>query len=256
MEKMKPYFETNLGKLYHGDCLDIMPSVGPVDLIVTSPPYNMGVSSGGGIKGAGNKGLWQAANRGGLGEGYESHSDNMPWDQYESWQRDVLSICWSRLKENGAIFYNHKPRCYDGVVRLPLIYNPDLPLRQIITWVRPNGFNFSISHYLPSYEWILVFAKKDFRLKSKGASAVSDVWRMTPKSNKDHPCPFPLDLPMNVLNTTDGEVTMDPFCGAGTTALACERMNRKWIGIEVSEKYCEMATKRIKAEASQLKLFA
>jgi modification methylase len=252
---MKPYYETELGQLYHGDCIEVMRHLPNVDLIITSPPYNMGVSSGGGIKGAGKKGLWQAANRGGLGEGYESYSDNMPWDKYEEWQKDFLSVAWNCLTDKGAIFYNHKPRVQDGLVRLPTRYNPGLPIRQIITWVRPNGFNFSNSHYLPSYEWVLLIAKENFRLKSKGASGISDVWHMTPKKGDGHPCPFPYDLPMNILNTTKSNFCLDPFSGEGTTPVSCERLNRKWIGIEISEKYCEIAAKRIENERKQLKLF-
>ena len=253
---MKPYYETELGKLYHGDCLEIMPELEPVDLFITSPPYNMGVSSGGGIKGAGDKGLWLKSNRdGGLGHGYGKFNDKMTWHNYTKWQKKILLFMWEKLKEDGAIFYNHKPRCQDGEVRLPTIYNPGLPLRQIVVWVRNNGFNFSPSHYLPSYEWILIFAKEKFRLKSKGASGITDVWGMTAKANKYHPAPFPLDLPMNILTTNNGKLISDPFLGSGTTAIACERLNRRWIGIEIEEKYCEIAVKRIERERQQLKLW-
>ena len=50
-------------------------------------------------------------------------------------------------------------------------------------------------------------------------------------------------------------IILDPFLGSGTTALACEKLNRRWIGIEISEKYCEIAKKRIEEYTSQLKLF-
>ena len=48
---------------------------------------------------------------------------------------------------------------------------------------------------------------------------------------------------------------LDPFLGSGTTAIACERLNRKWVGMEISEEYCEIAAKRIEQEIKQLKLF-
>ena len=51
------------------------------------------------------------------------------------------------------------------------------------------------------------------------------------------------------------ELVLDPFLGSGTTAVACERLKRRWIGIEIEEKYCEIAKKRIEAERRQLKLF-
>ena len=232
-----------------------MPELEPVDLVITSPPYNIGISSGGGFEIVGDKGLWPKASRdGGLRYGYGQYGDKMPWPEYEEWQKKILLSAWGILKENGAIFYNHKPRCQDGEVRLPTIYNPGLPLRQIVIWNRGNGFNFSPSHYLPFHEWILIFAKEKFRLKSKGASGISDVWGMTAKANKYHPAPFPLDLPMNVLTTNNGEFTLDPFIGSGTTAIACERLNRRWIGIEISEAYCKIAKERIERERKNRRL--
>ena len=54
---------------------------------------------------------------------------------------------------------------------------------------------------------------------------------------------------------SEGQIVLDPFIGSGTTAIACEALGRKWIGIEISEKYCEIAAKRIEAEYKQRKLF-
>lgn len=68
---------------------------------------------------------------GDLANGYADHDDKMPMDEYEEWQRACLSAMWERC--SGAIFYNHKPRPL-GELWLPLRLNPELPLRQIITW--------------------------------------------------------------------------------------------------------------------------
>jgi DNA modification methylase len=76
------------------------------------------------------------------------------------------------------------------------------------------------------------------------------------KGNKpDHPSPKPLSYMMAIIQrfTNEGDMVLDPFLGSGTTAVACERLNRRWIGIEIEEKYCETAAKRIYAESSQLK---
>lgn len=67
--------------------------------------------------------------------------------------------------------------------------------------------------------------------------------------------PIALMLYLVRLVSRDWHVVLDPFFGSGTTAVACERLNRKWIGIELSEQYCEIAAKRIEAETKQLKLF-
>jgi site-specific DNA-methyltransferase (adenine-specific) len=63
-----------------------------------------------------------------------------------------------------------------------------------------------------------------------------------------------MELLLKIHSKTD-MLVLEPFCGGGSTALACEKLNRNWIGIEISEKYCEIAKKRISQEANQLKLF-
>ena len=233
-----------------------MPELGPVDLVVTSPPYNMGITSGGGLKGDGTGSKWKAASRcGGLAQGYKEFKDAMPWPKYEKWQKEFISLAYSILSETGAIYYNHKPRPWNGEIRLPTIYNPGLPLRQVIIWRRNGGINFSQTHYVPSCEWILIICKKGFRLKNKRCSGEFDVWNINSIKSDDHPCPFPVELPLKILNTVNSGLTLDPYMGRGTTAIACERLNRKWIGIEISEEYCEITAKRIEKETQQLKLF-
>ena len=69
-----------------------------------------------------------------------------------------------------------------------------------------------------------------------------------------HPTQKPTNLICYILSVGGGRV-LDPFLGSGTTAVACERLKRQWIGIEIEEKYCEIAAKRIEAERKQLKLF-
>jgi site-specific DNA-methyltransferase (adenine-specific) len=64
--------------------------------------------------------------------------------------------------------------------------------------------------------------------------------------NNDHPAPFPLELPKRALETTTADVILDPFMGSGTTGVACAILGRKFIGIELEEKYCEQAVKRIR----------
>jgi len=59
----------------------------------------------------------------------------------------------------------------------------------------------------------------------------------------------------NLVKTPTGGIILDPFSGSGTTLIACERLNRSWIGIDDKEEYCEISAKRIEAESSQLKLF-
>lgn len=249
-------------RLYRGDCLAVMSSlpVASVDLFITSPPYNLGNTSGGGFIGAerignysqsaglakrGGGGKW---NGGALANGYGSHSDDMPHDEYVAWQKSCLREMWRLLTPTGAIFYNHKPRMFNGQVVTPFEYNPDLPVRQVVIWARAGGINFAPTHYVPTHEWIVIFAKPGFRLKSKGASGVGDVWRIPQEANPTHPAPFPLSLlslPSRILETTQAESVMDPFMGSGTTVLAAMQAGVKGTGIELDPHHYATALRRL-----------
>lgn len=239
----EPYYQDEWVTLYHGDCEDVLPSISGIDLIVTSPPYNLGVTAGGGFAATGRKpGKWSG---GALATGYDDHDDAMPYPEYEAWQRRVLLACWDALSDTGAIYYNHKPRVQAGTLWTPLELNPGLPLRQIIIWRRAGGMNFAPTHYVPTHEWICVFAKPGFRLKSKGASGVGDVWAINQESNPLHPAPFPTGLPARAIETTAPSSVLDPFCGSGTTLRAAKDAGVRAIGIEKSERYCEIAARRL-----------
>ena len=139
---MKPYYEHAGITLYHGDCREVLPTLSSVDLAFTSPPYNLGNTTGGGMphKKFGHydpKAGMTARSGGGkwsggrLAFGYGEHDDNMPHKEYVAWQKEVVTLCWGTLSETGAIFYNHKPRVFDGEVVTPPAYLPELPIRQI-----------------------------------------------------------------------------------------------------------------------------
>ena len=251
--------------LYLGDCRDVLPTLPAVDAVITSPPYNLGNTTGGGFplghydpsKGMaarGGQGKWGG---GELKDGYGIHDDAMPHEEYVAWQKDILQLCWAQLSPGGAIFYNHKPRVLGGVVVTPLTYNPDLPVRQIVIWARSGGVNFSPAFYVPTHEWIVILAKPDFRLRDKAASGVGDVWRIHQNDgSNEHPAPFPLQLPAQILETTSAAVVCDPFMGSGTTGVACANLGRKFIGIEIEPKYFKVACERIAAAQAQQRLFA
>lgn len=241
---MTPYYSRDGITIYCGDNAKILPMLFGIDLIITSPPYNLGVTTGGGFPTGKKTGIWGGAK---LANGYELHDDAMPPDDYRIWQRNFLTMAWRTLSPTGAIYYNHKPRVQGGLLQTPLEFNPGLPLRQVIIWKRAGGVNFSQTHYLPTHEWILLLAKEDFRLKSKGASGVGDVWEFPQESNNPHPAPFPIGLPARVIESTNANIICDPFSGSGTTLRAAKDAGKMAIGIELSESYCEMAIERLKS---------
>lgn len=229
---MKPYYEDGRVTLYNGRAEDIIPRIGSVDLVVTSPPYNMGPQSG------------AYAN---MRNGYKTHADNMPDEEYVAWQQQIVGMLWDATAPRGAIFYNHKPLIRDGVGQLPTRYLPDdVMLRQVIIWNRRGGMNWSASHFCPQHEWVMLLAHRDFRLLSRGHSAPGDVWDLGIDSRVDgHPCAFPESLPTTAIAATDAKVILDPFAGSGTTLRAANDLGRRAIGIELDESYCELIARRM-----------
>ncbi|MBR1439493.1 MAG: site-specific DNA-methyltransferase, partial [Synergistaceae bacterium] len=134
-----------------------------VDLFVTSPPYNLKNSSGNGMK-DGRGGKWSRA---ALLKGYEGYGDAMPYDEYCEWQRECLTEMMRLLKEDGAIFYNHKWRVQNGLLQDRHEILDGFPVRQIIIWRRKGGINFNAGYFLPTYEVIYLIAKPKFKLAEK-----------------------------------------------------------------------------------------
>jgi modification methylase len=240
-----------LNKIICGDCIEVMQEMPEesVDLIVTSPPYNLKNSTGNGMK-DGRGGKWANAK---LVEGYSTYDDCMPHDEYAEWQRDCLTEMMRLLKNDGAIFYNHKWRVQGGLLQDRHDIIEGFPVRQVIIWQRKGGINFNPGYFLPTYEVIYLIAKPDFKLAPK-ANAHGDIWQFTQEMNNPHPAPFPVHLIERIVSSTEAEIILDPFMGSGTTAIAALRHDRKYIGIDVAPEYCEMAEKRIEEEKKQLRI--
>ena len=125
---------------------------GSVDLVVTSPPYNLKNSTGWGLKGNFHKSNnWHKAHaEGGLHHGYEEHDDNMPHEEDVEWQRVCLTEMMRLLSPKGAIFYNHKWRVQKGLIQNREDIVSDFPVRQILIWQRNGRFNFNEGYFLPT----------------------------------------------------------------------------------------------------------
>ena len=234
--------EEFLNKIINGDCLEVLRKLPDesIDLVVTSPPYNLKNSTGNGMK-DGRGGKWANA---ALIDGYENYDDCMPNDEYAKWQHEVLLECLRVIKDDGAIFYNHKWRVQAGLIqdRRDIVY--DVPLRQIIIWQRKGGINFNSGYFLPTYEVIYLIAKKNFKL-APHSNRYGDVWDIMQEQRNDHPAPFPVELIDRIVSSTTAQIVLDPFMGSGTTAVVAAGLGRNFIGIEKSAKYCEAAMERL-----------
>tara|TARA_B100001287_G_scaffold276295_1_gene286616 strand:- start:1497 stop:2222 length:726 start_codon:yes stop_codon:yes gene_type:complete len=237
----------SMGKIICGDTIAEMKKMADesVDLIITSPPYNLKNSTGNGMK-DGRGGKWENAK---LTEGYAKHADNMSRQDYTNWMKECLTEMFRVLKPSGAIFFNHKFRVQGGLIEgHPFL--EDFNVRQMIIWARAGGFNFNDTYFLPTYEVIYLMPKtpkgKDtFRLK-KGANKKTDIWRINQEKNNPHPAPFPVELVDNILTSCEGKIVLDPFGGSGTVGVSAKKHGWDYILIDNSPEYCKMAENRIK----------
>jgi modification methylase len=247
MEEKYVFPEDFLDKIVCGDCLELMKKIpdGSIDLVVTSPPYNLKNSSGNGMK-DGRGGKWKNA---ALISGYATYNDCMPHDEYAKWQRECLTEMLRIIPDNGCIFYNHKWRVQNGLIQDRQDIVSGFPVRQIIIWRRSGGINFNKGYFLPTYEVIYLIAKPRFQLAPK-ANRHGDVWEFSQEMGNPHPAPFPLELIERCISSTTAKTVLDPFMGSGTTGLAAIKLGRHFVGLELSEQYCEMARSRIENSGS------
>lgn len=212
------------------DCLEGLKDVpdNSVDLIVTDPPYGVGIKSQGG-----------------------KSSKLNPWADicnasfwYAAWMRECKRV----LKDDGALwsFINWR--------YLPTLYKAGLDIQWSIEsllvwdkcWIGPGG----VKGLRPSYEQVALFTMPDFRIEDR---SLPDIQRFKWASFKPtgHPAEKPLDLIRWIIQTSgkaDGAVVLDPFMGSGTTACAAIREGCSYIGFDMDPDWVEKANSRIAAE--------
>lgn len=224
--------------LRQGDCLEVMKTIpsNTVDLIITSPPYNLS---------------HKKRNCGGCLIKYNSYSDDLSYDDYIQWQIEVLNECYRVLKDNGVLYYNHKERHIKGYYFNPLhiVEKTNFKVLQTIIWNRYSGMTFNIGRYVNCYETITVAYKtKKYMRINKKYEKEFDVWSFPPERKPLQIASFPIELPRRIIRGYDDKkdlTVLDPFMGSGTTGVACKELNRNFIGIELDEKYFNIAKERI-----------
>ena len=222
------YFRTENGVLYCGDNMEILPLItDEIDLCLTDPPYNASNSK---IK-------------------LKNYTTiNEKWDKnYEPIK--IIESIKTKIKENGSMLFF----CSYHLLGEYLCYKKE-KVQQIIHWEHITALPAIAKVYTPVIEYCVWYSRKNYIFNKKEAK--KNLIRSL-KDDIEHPSPKPLNLIQTLLkiHSNENNLILDPFLGSGTTALACEKLNRKWIGIEISEKYCEIAKKRVEEYTSQLKLF-
>lgn len=232
-------------EIIEGDALAVMQGMPSesVPLIITSPPYNILNSVGNGLKNGGG-GNWPNA---ALAGGYGLHTDNMPRAEYVNWQRSCLTEMLRLIPEDGAIFYNVKERVQEGLRETPESIVAGFPVRQRITWKRAGSNNHNAGAFLPNAEIIYFIAKHKFRVSKEGR-AYGVVWEFPQERNNCHPAPFPIELPLRCIRSSNARTVLDPFAGSGTTGLACILEGRNFVGIEIEPRFVQQSFDRMLPE--------
>lgn len=234
---MKPYHETELGKLYHGDCLEIMPQLEPVDLVLTDPPYNISNQSKSNFHM--NKGIVKL---------------DYAWDNFEITR---FSIITDKINSGSVVVFidNKEVTKWWKILKTAGMK----PKQNIYWWKRNKGIN-PRKNFNSTIESAVFATKNKYIWNGGGCTGnlfIEQICELNYPPNNFHPTQKPKSLFIWLVDllTEEKSIVIDPFIGSGTTAIACERLKRRWIGIEIEEKYCEIAAKRIEAENKQRKLF-
>ena len=242
---MKPYFQDSYVTIYHGDCREILPTLEKVDLVLTSPPFNMRTRI--------RNGEYTERERSEhFSKKYSNFSDALPIKEYYKLYKSLLS---EMIMLAPIVFIDIQIVTGSKEAWFKIIGDFNKHLKDIAIWDKGEGqpaMHDSVMNR--SYEMILIFeasatAGRAFTKSYFNRGEMADVWRLGRGGDgaiKGHSALFSDKLVAMVLNgwSTVGSVILDPFLGSGTTAYCAKKLNRKCIGIEIEEKYCEIAAKR------------
>jgi site-specific DNA-methyltransferase (adenine-specific) len=266
--------ENYLNKITTGDCIEVMKGIpeGSVDLIVTSPPYSVGIN-------------------------YDTYNDNTTIDQYLDFSEKWLKASYRTMKDDGRICVNvpYEINLKERGGRIFIVseiwnvmkkigfnwfgiidLEEDSPHRSKTTawgsWMSPS------QPYLYNPKECIIIAYKNSPKKLekgepqwKGEHTVTEEgknkmvykdddkkefmelvfgqWKYLNDSRPMTKATFSMDIPTKAIKILSykNDIVMDPFAGSGTSCVAAEILDRRWIGIELSENYAEIASKRIQA---------
>ena len=211
---MKPYYEQDGVTIYHGDCLHV--PIVPCDALLSDPPYGIGFSE------------------------YESHKD------HEATYGDILDrvFRWEWcVKDGWCGVFQPAPRVREWADRIQ---------RDFRVWACCKDFGQVFKSIGPAWrtDFFLFWKAGDPRTPSDGVQKGRD-WSFHSTANTrnrpEHPCSRPIGQMRDIVSalTVEGQIIVDPFMGSGTTLVAAKNLGRRAIGIEIEERYCEIAAKRL-----------
>jgi site-specific DNA-methyltransferase (adenine-specific) len=215
---IKPYYSEPGITIYHGDCRDILPHLEPVDLVLTDPQYGMDYFSN-------------------HYKGENPHSKVIGDDK--PYPVEILRVLIDMARN--AVFTFCR---WNNLCELP---EP----KSFIVWAKNNWSAGDLEHeYARQWEGIAFYPKNGHKFIYRPADIIDS--RRVPPTDLLHPTQKPLGVVSALLKANIGNVILDPFMGSGTTLRAAKDLGRKAIGIEIEEKYCEIAVRRLKQEVLPL----
>ena len=242
---IEPYYSEDGITIFHGDCREILPQLTEkVDLTITSPPYNTG-----------NKSLGYHPRSSTGDKFYDVYDDAMTTDEWREWCSQMMQ---ETLRVSEYAFWNLQMLSANKSAILHLIWEYEQNLKDVFIWQKQAVAQIVGGVMAKGYELVLMLGHDNsmkFRAElfpENGYVPNIQTWYKS-EFFKEHHATFPVELPQYFIThfcPIDGTV-LDPFLGSGTTAVAAKRLGRKCIGIEISEKYCEIAVNRLR----QMELF-
>ena len=248
--RVKPYYTHQSVTIYNEDLLSTQ-AVAPssIDLIVTSPPYNVGIS-------------------------YNTHGDDATYEAYLAFMQQCLAKCYTLLKADGRLCLNIPLDKNKGGQRaiyadfMAIIQQIGYQYHSTIVWNEGNiskrtawgsWMSASAPYVIAPVELIVVLykqywkkqapVKKNDITKQEFMDWTNGLWTFNGESKKriGHPAPFPIELPKRCIKLFSfvGDVVLDPFMGSGTTLLAANAWQRQGIGLDIDPTYCALSVERI-----------
>jgi site-specific DNA-methyltransferase (adenine-specific) len=204
---MKPYYQDEFVTIYHGESREILPTLPQPDIVLTDPPYGID---------------YQSARR----IGWQRKDKIVGDDEFPLWLFDTL-------KPNNALFVFCR---WDMLPLLP-------PPKSFIAWDKQRHSMGDLNHeYGRQWEAIAFYPFPNHQFTFRPKDIIS--YPCVPPNELLHPNEKPIPVLCQILAPNLGETIIDPFMGSGTTLLAAKKLNRHAIGIEIEEKYCEIAARR------------
>lgn len=241
-----------VNKIYTGDCLEVLKGVesGSVDLVFTSPPYNMRTRIRNGKYTTREKSEH-------FSKKYKHFGDDLPIDEFYSFHKQALS---ELVRVSKLVVYNIGIVTGSKEAFFKIIGDFPESIKDIIVWDKGHGQPAMHGKVMNSCYELLLILERGAGRAIKGSyfnrGEFDNIIRIgrPKKTYASHSAIFPLELACKVITnfSKEGDLVLDPFLGSGTTAVACKELNRNYIGIELNPEYVKIAEARLRATTPPL----